>query len=459
MHSNNLILNTDSYKTSHWLQYPPGTTHVSSYIESRSGKTDELVFFGLQAFIKDYLLQPINAEQIDEAEAVLTAHGVPFNRAGWDHILEAHSGYLPLKITALREGAVVPLGTPLVQVQNTDPKAYWLTSYVETALLRAIWCPTTVATNSREVKKIIAKALEKTSEAAADQLPFKLHDFGARGATTQEAAALGGMAHLINFMGTDTLAGLMAARRFYSADMPGFSIPAAEHSTMTSWGRDRETEAYANMVDQFGGEGKLFAVVSDSYDIYNAVTKIWGEELKAKVEENGGTLVVRPDSGDPKTVVMDVLNRLGEAFGTQTNAKGFKVLPDYIRVIQGDGVNPKSIQAILNAMIEAGFAADNIAFGMGGALLQDVDRGTYNFAMKASAVKIDGQWQDVYKDPVTDQGKRSKRGRQAVLAGYKTISVPTGQEAQSGDLLETVYLDGKLVREHTFEEVRANAAL
>lgn len=454
-----LILNTDSYKTSHWLQYPPGTTHVSSYIESRSGKTDELVFFGLQAFIKDYLLQPITAAQIDEAEAVLTAHGVPFNRAGWDHILAAHDGYLPLKITALREGAVVPLGTPLVQVQNTDPKAYWLTSYVETALLRAIWYPTTVATNSREVKKIIAEALEKTSEAPAEQLPFKLHDFGARGATTQEAAALGGMAHLINFMGTDTLAGLMAARRFYGADMPGFSIPAAEHSTMTSWGRDRETEAYANMVDQFGGEGKLFAVVSDSYDIFNAVTKIWGEELKAKVQENGGTLVVRPDSGDPKTVVMDVLNRLAEAFGTQTNAKGFKVLPDYIRVIQGDGVNPKSIQEILNAMIDVGYAAENIAFGMGGALLQDVDRGTYNFAMKASAVQIDGVWQDVYKDPVTDQGKRSKRGRQAVLPGYEVVSVPADQEAVADDLLELVFLNGALKRDQDFEEVRANAAL
>lgn len=454
-----LILNTDSYKTSHWLQYPPGTTHVSSYIESRSGKTDELVFFGLQAFIKDYLLQPITAAQIDEAEAVLTAHGVPFNRAGWDHILAAHDGYLPLKITALREGAVVPLGTPLVQVQNTDPKAYWLTSYVETALLRAIWYPTTVATNSREVKKIIAEALEKTSEAPAEQLPFKLHDFGARGATTQEAAALGGMAHLINFMGTDTLAGLMAARRFYGADMPGFSIPAAEHSTMTSWGRDRETEAYANMVDQFGGEGKVFAVVSDSYDIFNAVTKIWGEELKAKVQENGGTLVVRPDSGDPKTVVMDVLNRLAEAFGTQTNAKGFKVLPDYIRVIQGDGVNPKSIQEILNAMIDVGYAAENIAFGMGGALLQDVDRGTYNFAMKASAVQIDGVWQDVYKDPVTDQGKRSKRGRQAVLPGYEVVSVPADQEAVADDLLELVFLNGALKRDQDFEEVRANAAL
>lgn len=454
-----LILNTDSYKTSHWLQYPPGTTHVSSYIESRSGKTDELVFFGLQAFIKDYLLQPITAAQIDEAEAVLTAHGVPFNRAGWDHILAAHDGYLPLKITALREGAVVPLGTPLVQVQNTDPKAYWLTSYVETALLRAIWYPTTVATNSREVKKIIAEALEKTSEAPAEQLPFKLHDFGARCATTQEAAALGGMAHLINFMGTDTLAGLMAARRFYGADMPGFSIPAAEHSTMTSWGRDRETEAYANMVDQFGGEGKLFAVVSDFYDIFNAVTKIWGEELKAKVQENGGTLVVRPDSGDPKTVVMDVLNRLAEAFGTQTNAKGFKVLPDYIRVIQGDGVNPKSIQEILNAMIDVGYAAENIAFGMGGALLQDVDRGTYNFAMKASAVQIDGVWQDVYKDPVTDQGKRSKRGRQAVLPGYEVVSVPADQEAVADDLLELVFLNGALKRDQDFEEVRANAAL
>ena len=454
-----LILNTDSYKTSHWLQYPPGTTHVSAYIESRSGKTQQLVFFGLQAFIKAYLLTPITAADIEEAEAILSAHGLPFNRAGWQHILDVHGGYLPLKITALREGMVVPLRTPLVQVQNTDPAAYWLTSYIETALLRAIWYPTTVATNSREVKKIIAAALEKSSAASGDQLSFKLHDFGARGATTQEAAALGGMAHLINFAGTDTLAGLMAAREFYGADMPGFSIPAAEHSTMTAWGPDREAEAYANMIAQFGGEGRLFAVVSDSYDIYHAVTTIWGEELKEKVQNNGGTLVVRPDSGDPKSVVLDVLARLEKAFGAQINAKGYKVLPDYIRLIQGDGVTPKSIRSILEAMLEQGFAADNIAFGMGGALLQDVDRGTYNFAMKASAVKIKGRWQDVFKDPITDQGKRSKRGRQVVMEDFKTVSIPAEQDTLAGDMLETVYLDGRLVRELSFEEVRENARL
>ena len=455
----NLILNTDSYKTSHWLQYPPGTTHVSSYIESRSGRTDALLFFGLQAFVKDYLLTPITAEHIDEAETVLTAHGLPFNRVGWEHILADHGGYLPLKIKALPEGMVVPLGTPLVQVENSDPRAYWLTSYIETALVRAIWYPSTVATNSREVKKAIAEALEISSDAPAEQLPFKLHDFGARGATTQEAAALGGMAHLVNFMGSDTLAGVLAARRFYGAHMPGFSIPAAEHSTMTAWGREREAEAYAHMVTQFGGQDKIFAVVSDSYDIFHAVTQIWGKTLRDQVQNNGGTLVVRPDSGDPETVVLQVLDRLAADFGTQTNTKGFKVLPPYLRVIQGDGVTPRSICAILEALRTAGYSADNIAFGMGGALLQDVDRGTYNFAMKASAVRIDGVWQDVHKDPVTERGKRSKPGRQAVLPGFKAVSIPAQEDAVAGDLLELVFLDGVLKRDQDFEEVRANAAL
>ena len=259
----NLILNTDSYKMSHFAQYPQGAEYVSSYIESRGGVYPETVFFGLQAFVKEYLTRPISQADIDEADAVCTVHGVPFNREGWEYILNEYQGYLPLEIEAAPEGAVIPTGNVMVQVTNTDPKCAWLTSYIETALLRAVWYPTTVATVSRACRDIITRYMEETAE-SLDGLPFKLHDFGARGASSEEAAALGGAAHLVNFMGTDTLSGIMAARRYYNADMAGFSIPAAEHSTITSWGRDGETAAYANMIQQLGGEGRLVAVVSDS---------------------------------------------------------------------------------------------------------------------------------------------------------------------------------------------------
>lgn len=454
----NLILNTDSYKMSHFAQYPQGAEYVSSYIESRGGVYPETVFFGLQAFVKEYLTCPISQADIDEADAVCTVHGVPFNREGWEYILNEYQGYLPLEIEAAPEGAVIPTGNVMVQVTNTDPKCAWLTSYIETALLRAVWYPTTVATVSRACRNIITRYMEETAE-SLDGLPFKLHDFGARGASSEEAAALGGAAHLVNFMGTDTLSGIMAARRYYNADMAGFSIPAAEHSTITSWGRDGETAAYANMIQQFGGEGRLVAVVSDSYDFWNAIDNIWGDELKEQVQQFGGTLVVRPDSGEPVEVVPEAIERLMAKFGYETNSKGYRVLPACVRLIQGDGICARSIDAILAAMKARGLSADNVAFGMGGELLQKINRDTQKFAMKASAICVNGEWRDVYKDPITDPGKRSKRGRLALIndeQGYRTV-----REDALGDqrnALVKVFRNGDALVDWTFDEVRERAA-
>jgi nicotinamide phosphoribosyltransferase len=454
----NLILNTDSYKMSHFAQYPQGAEYVSSYIESRGGVYPETVFFGLQAFIKEYLTRPISQADIDEADAVCTVHGVPFNREGWEYILNEYQGYLPLEIEAAPEGAVIPTGNVMVQVTNTDPKCAWLTSYVETALLRAVWYPTTVATVSRACRDIITRYMEETAE-SLDGLPFKLHDFGARGASSEEAAALGGAAHLVNFMGTDTLSGIMAARRYYNADMAGFSIPAAEHSTITSWGRDGETAAYANMIQQFGGEGRLVAVVSDSYDFWNAIDNIWGDELKEQVQQFGGTLVVRPDSGEPVEVVPEAIERLMDKFGYETNSKGYRVLPACVRLIQGDGICARSIDAILAAMKARGLSADNVAFGMGGELLQKINRDTQKFAMKASAICINGEWRDVYKDPITDPGKRSKRGRLALIndeQGYRTVREDELEDQRNA--LEKVFRNGDVLVDWTFDEVRERAA-
>ena len=451
----NIILNVDSYKTSHYLQYPPNTEIVSSYIESRGGDYDRSVFFGLQMFIKEYLTQPITAENIEEADDILTAHGVPFNREGWAYILNTHHGYLPIEIQAIPEGTVLPVSNVLVQAQNTDPHCAWLTSYLETALLRAVWYPTTVATRSNVCRQIIQEALEQTAD-SLDGLDFKLHDFGARGVSSMESAAIGGAAHLLNFMGTDTLSGVMALRRNYNADMPGFSIPAAEHSTITCWGQANEGSAYANMLKQFTGPNKVVAVVSDSYDLFNAIDHLWGDTLREQVINNGGTVVIRPDSGNPIEIVCETIQRLMNKFGYRNNSKGFQVLPDYVRVIQGDGVSPDMIAEILAVMKTNQLSADNIAFGMGGELLQNINRDTLQFAMKASAIRINGQWRDVYKDPVTDTGKRSKRGRLALVTdsknGYQTI-----RESVLGNrdnLLDVVFHNGKLMRDEDFEHIR-----
>lgn len=454
----NLILNTDSYKTSHYLQYPPGTEYVSSYIESRGGRFDETLFFGLQAFIHEYLSSPITRADIDEAEVLLATHGVPFNRAGWEYILHTHSGYLPIEIQSVAEGSLVPTGNVLVQVMNTDPRCAWLATYLETALLRAVWYPTTVASQSRACRQLIGRYLDETAD-NRDGLAFKLHDFGARGASSEETAALGGAAHLVSFMGTDTLSAVLAARRYYGAEMAGFSIPAAEHSTITSWGREGEAAAYANMLSRFGGDGRLVAVVSDSYDLWYAIDQLWGEELKSQVETMGGTLVVRPDSGTPVEVVPEAIERLMAKFGYRTNSKGFRVLPDCIRLIQGDGVSLASIEAILQTLKDQGISADNLAFGMGAELLQKVNRDTQQFAMKASAIRVNGEWRDVYKDPLTDPGKRSKSGRLALVRtddGYATVREDE-LGARDNELI-SVFRNGERLVNWTFAEIRARAA-
>jgi len=395
-----VLLDVDSYKGSHFLQYAPKTEYISSYIEARGGKFDDHVFFGLQMYLKRYLARPITAEEIDYAEQMWTAHGVPFNRAGWEHILNEHDGYLPLKIQAVKEGTVLPVKNAIVQIINTDPAVPWLTSFMETALLRAVWYPTTVATLSWTVKQIIRRYLNKTCENPEAELPFKLHDFGARGVSSAESAALGGIAHMVNFLGSDTVGALQHARTFYGEDMAAFSIPM------------------------------------------------------------GGTLVVRPDSGDPTIVPIEIVELLGKAFGYNTNAKGYKILPSCVRVIQGDGVNPVSIETILERLEAKGWSAENIAFGMGGALLQrDVHRDTMKWAMKANATKRadDPLWYDVFKDPITDKGKISKKGIQALIRtkdGFVTLrrdNLPKGAK----DLLETVWENGKLVRDQNLADIRA----
>ena len=432
----NKILCVDSYKASMFVQYPPGTEAVYSYIESRGGDYQETMFFGISAFLQEYLSDPITEEDITEAKEFFAMHGEPFNEEGWRYILDTYNGYLPLDIRALPEGTVLPTKNVLVTVVNTDPKCFWLTSYVETMMLRGVWYPTTVATQSFQIRKIIKSYLDLTGDVGL--LDFKMVDFGARGVSSGETASLGGMAHLATgFKGSDTIEGIRAAKRFYGEPMAGFSIPASEHSTITSWGRARETDAYRNMIKQFGKPGSIFACVSDSYNIFEACSDIWGTTLKQELIDCGGTLVIRPDSGDPLTVVMRVLEILGEKFGYTINQKGYKVL-NTVRLIQGDGVNVHTISSILSTMAAKGWSADNITFGAGGSLLQALTRDDLKFAMKASAIKIDGVWSGFSKDPVTDQGKRSKEGL-VTTAKRSDGSFYTRVLDWEADALEAVY--------------------
>lgn len=464
----NFILRSDSYKYTHHKQYPPGTQHVYSYFESRGGQWDEVVFFGLQYYLKQYLRgNVVLSNDISNADKFIRTHiGEDiFNRIGWERILKVHDGRLPLEIKAVPEGTVVPTGNVLMTVENTDPELPWLTNFVET-ILSKVWYSCTVATQSREIKKKINDYLVMTGDESL--LPFKLHDFGYRGVSSEESAAIGGASHLINFMGTDTVSALPFIQEYYSPNgqfsMPGFSIPASEHSTITSW--TSEEDAMENMLDQY--PSGLVACVSDSYDIENACEKIWGISLRSKILNRKGTLVVRPDSGDPVTVVLKVLEILGEKFGYDVNNKGFKVLHPNIRVIQGDGVNIHSIGAILGNMRDRGWSADNIAFGMGGALLQQLNRDTLKFAFKCSHIdgELNGQTfdRDVFKRPKTDAGKNSKAGRLALVrdANNKYITIPFKGKEYSGypeDNLITVFKNGELLVDQSFTGIRMLAEI
>jgi nicotinamide phosphoribosyltransferase len=481
----NFILMADSYKFSHWLQYPEGTDGYFGYIEARGCERgwNELEMFSLQIFLKRVLSKPITQENIDEAAAFAAIHGEPFNKEGWEYILKTYNGYIPVTIKALPEGTIAPLLVPIVTVECLDKNCFWVGSFLETALLRAVWYGTTVATLSWQCRQVIKKEMELSCD-VIDGLNFKLHDFGARGVSSAESAGIGGAAHLASgAMGSDTIEGIWTANKYYNIAMAGFSIPAAEHSTITSWGKDGEVEAYRNMLQKYAKPGAILAVVSDSYDIFNACENLWGGTLKQEVIDSGAIVVIRPDSGDPETVVLKCIEILGEKFGTTRNSKGYQVLNN-VRLIQGDGVNERSIRCILANLRLHGWSAGNIAFGMGGALLQGINRDTLQFAMKCSAIRVNGEWRDVSKNPVTDSGKRSKAGRISTYQkGHGPVQLvcervdahvddPTWEDKKihMPDAMDVVYelrrtqvdQDGDgiytpVIKEYTFDEIRARA--
>lgn len=461
METENIIIDTDSYKASHYLQYPPGTTSMFSYIESRGGDYEKTVFFGLQYYIKKYLTHRVTVAEVEEAKQFFEAHGEPFNYEGWMYIATELQGKLPVRIRAVPEGTMVPTHNILVSVESTDPKVFWIVSWLETSLLRNVWYGTTVATRSHKIRQIIMKSLQRSADDPETEINFKLHDFGARGVSSQESAMLGGAAHLVNFMGSDTVVGVRCANKYYNSPMAAFSIPAAEHSSITGWGKDHEVDAYRNMLKQFAKPGSLVAVVSDSYNLWNAITQHWGTTLKEEVIKSGATVVIRPDSGHPPSVVLRTVQFLDDKFGHTVNSKGFKVLNN-VRVIQGDGITEHTIQEILDNLLDNKYSASNIAFGMGGQLLQGLNRDTLKFAMKCSSITVNGEVRDVFKDPITDHGKASKSGRLDLMEHrdyntFHTVNLEDGETVHPWSAMKTVYENGEVLVDDTLDNIRARA--
>lgn len=401
----NLITLTDSYKFSHFTAYPEGTERIFSYLEARGGEYPETLFFGLEYYLKEYVVKGFHASNIDEAKEWAMFHGVPFNEEGWRNMLIKHGGVLPLEIKAVPENKLYPTGTVLMTMENTDDEFPWLTNWMETLLMK-VWYPTTVATKSYYVKQIINGAYAKSSD--EENIDFQYHNFGDRGSSSVESAMVGGMAHLTQFSGTDNFNSVIGLEKYYGIKKGG-SIPATEHSTITSWGKDNEYQAIEHWVEINKGT-PIIACVMDSYDIYDSV-HFATTALKDKIESvDYPVFVIRPDSGEPNFVIGEILKIMQKnnvAF--KVNSKGYKVFDKY-RIIWGDGITPKQILVILNFVLSQGYSAENIAFGSGGDLMQRVDRDTCKFAIKCSAAKVNGVWRDVFKDPITDHGKKSKSG-------------------------------------------------
>ena len=470
MFDSDIISLTDSYKFTHHKQYPEGTTGVYSYLEAREKAQDPCtMFFGLQSIIKRYLIGPVVCRNdIERASAISKVHfgdSTIFNRPMWEHILGSLEGRLPIRIKAVPEGTVVSNSNVLMAIENTDDRCAPLTNHLET-LLSHVWAPSTVATRSFYIKKMIEEFLESSSDQKGS-LDFQLHDFGCRGVPSPESAYLLGAAHLINFKGTDTLPALNCAITDYNANLEGlaYSVPATEHSVMTSLGKEGELDVIRHLLKQY--PVGIVSCVGDSYNIntfvHDYVCRILREDILARNHEIiPCKFVVRPDSlrNSMDTVpaqVLWILDELWDAFGGKENSKGYRVLNPHVGVLWGDGLMARDIHSVLLSMVTEGYSAENIVFGMGGGLLQKIDRDTQRFAIKCSAQKRDGIWHSVRKNPL-DTSKTSKEGRLKLLKNYNGEFLTVQETYPGEDQLATVFENGELLRDYSWSEVRDNAS-
>lgn len=467
----NLLTCTDVYKFGHLYQYPKGTTKVFSYLQARSDKmSKDTVFFGLQYFIKEYLMQPITTENVDEfvelVEMILGPGMV--KRENYDKLVAL--GYMPLELKAVPEGTKLPIKNVLMTVVNTHPDFYWLVGFTESLLLK-LWNTCTVGVNSAELRNDCLEAAKRTCD-DMNHLPFQIHDFGYRGCSSEETAALSGAAHLLSFLGTDTVPAVRMIRNVYGINKGepiGLSVPATEHSVMCAFGKEGELDAFKNMLTTY--PKGIVSIVSDTYNLWNVLENFTGD-LKATILEREGKVVFRPDSGNPVKIIcgdrqaklnspeeLGALEILWDKFGGTVNTKGYRVLNPKVGLIYGDGIYRERMNVILKEMELMKFASSNIVFGVGGLLLQNFNRDDQGFAIKATHVVVNGQGRDIMKDPITDSGKKSHTGylalRKDVNGKYVTVDGLTEEQAND-TLLQTVFKDGKLVKEYNFSEVREN---
>lgn len=467
----NIILDIDSYKNDHGKMLPPNTEYIFSTIVPRRANryADYVKVMGHQYAIREYISQPIELWMIDEAEREFKEQGFAFDRSRWEYILEKYDGLLPLEIRALPEGFLAPVGVATVTIVNTDSKCAWLTSYIETMFQRVCWKMTTVASISYDIYRYLDDMMYKQT-GNRGKVNFHLHNFGSRGADSYEADILAGISHLsAGFNGTDCAQANRNIKYYYKTKKSyGMSVTASEHSVMCAWSDSNTHDDYAAVEMMIkllenkvaNNEGlPIVSIVGDTYDIYRLTREYIGGVFKDRIialGKNDAKVVVRPDSGDPLTVCLEVIKILMEQFGYEVNKQGYKVLPPYIGVIQGDGINNDSLRHIVARLDKARIGLENIVFGMGSGLTHDAGRDEFSFSMKATALYDGTGWQDLVKRPITDLKKQSLKGH------ITTYRMPDGRiySAREEDvppsgqiLLETIYRNGEIIKEYTFDDV------
>lgn len=366
MKNYNRVMGADSYKFSHASQYPQNMVSMYDYMEARSSKVyPATVFVGLQGFLKEYFSEPITIQEVNQAYAFAKQHGISFDIDGWEYIVKELQGKLPVEIKAIEEGTLVPVGNVLMTIESTDTKVPWVAGWLETMIMR-IWYPTNIATKSYYTRKMLECYAKETQD--DPNVNFQLHNFGSRGCSSSESSQIAGFAHLTQFMGTDNFDSLKYCFDNYLSPIAGFSIPASEHSTVTSHKKENEYSFIENHYEQ-NKNFTMVACVMDSYNYSKAVEYVCkkGSDIQDKINSTEYPIfVIRPDSGVPEDVISETLNIMEKEEVPYTiNGKGFKVF-NKMRIIYGDGINMKSMILMLDVLVERGYSSENLNFGSGG---------------------------------------------------------------------------------------------
>lgn len=471
---------TDGYKLDHRRQYPEGTTLVYSNWTPRKSRKEginEIVLFGLQYFIKKYLIKDFNRnffqrpkEEVIEKYKRRVNNYLGDNQVGIAHIEALHDlGYLPIKIKALPEGSVVPIKVPMFTMFNTLPSFFWLTNYFETLVSTTVWMPCNSATIARKYKQILSTFAKETSS-LEDFVMWQGHDFSMRGMAGLEAALLSASGHLLSFYGTDTIPAVDFLEEYYNAnsdqEIVGGSVAATEHSVMSMGTNSGEFNTFKRLITEVYPTG-ILSIVSDTWDLWKVLDK-YLPQLKNEILSREGKVVVRPDSGDPADILCGnpngktlteqkgVVEILWEHFGGEVNEKGYKELDPHIGAIYGDSITLERATEICERLKAKGFASTNVVLGIGSYTYQYNTRDTFGFAMKATYGEVNGVGREIYKDPITDDGmKKSAKGLLNVekINGSYKLKQQVSWEEEGGDM-QTVFEDGKLLVDQTLAEIR-----